>query len=402
MSLSLITIPGVQSVEFDNLDYIYSIETLLGFEVVVVGFVAFVLGVIFVNRRDEKIIQKNIKIDTYQRNVLQRKGGKLIIIGILAFFILSPILRQIPSADGLGTALSNLQILGACILVSTFDPAKNVKAKIIFYAGLLIYIPIFFFLTGFLGFIITWIIVILLQHYCISKRGWIFFLVVPVILITGFTVLNTYMSIRTDLREVVWDEDTSLLVRLDKTTTLIALTDFESSVNTESESSSTLRLNQNYLIGLAVSRIESGANDFLLGESLIPLWLIPRIFWPNKEAVAGGSKFVNEATGLDFGDGTTVGVSHVLELFSNFGIGGVAIGLFLFGAILCWLDKGFAKGLRDGNVIAMSSSFLPGICIVQGVGNSISQTLVALVASNILVFVWKRIVKSAPSKSTWL
>jgi hypothetical protein len=61
--------------------------------------------------------------------------------------------------------------------------------------------------------------------------------------------------------------------------------------------------------------------------------LIPRVLWPSKPAVAGGSAFVERFTGIQrpTEDPTSVGLPYPFELYANAGIIGVIVGLFAVG-----------------------------------------------------------------------
>ena len=85
------------------------------------------------------------------------------------------------------------------------------------------------------------------------------------------------------------------------------------------------RLNQNYFVGLAAQRIETGQSDYLYGRSLTDaaLALVPRLLWPQKPVASGSGTIVADATGLDLDRKTSWGVGNVMEFQINFGVPGI-------------------------------------------------------------------------------
>lgn len=68
--------------------------------------------------------------------------------------------------------------------------------------------------------------------------------------------------------------------------------------------------------------------------------MIPRAVWPGKPVVAGGSLFVERFTGIQRSadDQTSVGLPYPFELYANWGIPGVIIGLFIVGYLVARLE----------------------------------------------------------------
>ena len=66
--------------------------------------------------------------------------------------------------------------------------------------------------------------------------------------------------------------------------------------------------------------------------------MVPRLIWPDKPIEAGSGGLVAKFTGMDFANGTSVGVGPVMELYANFGTPAVVIGFILLGIIVKSLD----------------------------------------------------------------
>jgi hypothetical protein len=140
------------------------------------------------------------------------------------------------------------------------------------------------------------------------------------------------------------------------------------------------RLNQNRLVGAAVSRHDDGLADFAYGAT-VPLWaFIPRAIWAGKPIVGGGGQVVSDFTGLQFGEGTSVGAGQVLEFYVNFGIPGVVIGFLALGFALMRLDYGIMRALSAGDTYRLALRAMPGLTLLQPGGNLL-EMVVAFVAA---------------------
>ncbi|MFV9507876.1 MAG: hypothetical protein AB4911_25280 [Oscillochloridaceae bacterium umkhey_bin13] len=66
--------------------------------------------------------------------------------------------------------------------------------------------------------------------------------------------------------------------------------------------------------------------------------LVPRFFWPDKPQIVGGSSFVTRFTGIEFAEGTSVGLPYQFELYANGGVPVVVLGLFALGWLTARLE----------------------------------------------------------------
>jgi hypothetical protein len=116
----------------------------------------------------------------------------------------------------------------------------------------------------------------------------------------------------------------------------------------------------------------------------VPYWaLIPRAIWPEKPNVGGGGDVVAQFTGINFSEGTSVGVGQVLEFYINFGMPGVLCGFVVLGFILMRLDRRVMRALAMYNSSELVRFALPGLALLQPLGSLLE--IVVAVASAIIV-----------------
>jgi hypothetical protein len=140
------------------------------------------------------------------------------------------------------------------------------------------------------------------------------------------------------------------------------------------------RLNQNYLVGTGVLRHRQGYSKLWYGAT-VPLWaIIPRAIWPDKPPIGGSGELVAQFTGIEFAEGTSVGVGQVLEFYMNFGMAGVLVGFIGLGFILMRLDQAVMRALAAGDINRVTQLVLPGLALLAPLG-SLLEVLVAVVSS---------------------
>jgi hypothetical protein len=179
---------------------------------------------------------------------------------------------------------------------------------------------------------------------------------------------------------VVWQNGTGIFERLDRLSKII--TDFQLLDLGSPDHQAALdgRLNQNWLVGVGVRRHWGGLGELAYGGTL-PYWaLIPRAIWPDKPAVGGSGSIVSDFTGIEFAQGTAVGVGQVLEFYINFGVFGIVIGFFVLGFVLMRLDLGITRALAVGDTQGLLARALPGLCVLQPEG-SLLEIVVSVVAA---------------------
>jgi len=188
----------------------------------------------------------------------------------------------------------------------------------------------------------------------------------------GISIFLGYFQNRDAIRGAVWGgRDTEARVAA----SLSAVKDVEwfDPSNTAHLWALDARLNQNYFVGLAAARIESGKSEFLHGRTLWEgaLAVIPRALWPDKPIKAGSGDIVSEMTGLLLSKETSFGVGNVMEFHINFGIFGIVMGFLLFGIVIGLLDRRAAELEIQGELGKAVLYFLPAVAIIQPNGSMV-------------------------------
>ncbi|MGQ0737267.1 MAG: hypothetical protein ACT4QD_26920 [Acidobacteriota bacterium] len=197
----------------------------------------------------------------------------------------------------------------------------------------------------------------------------------------GLSVYVTYMRDRTDIRDVVWT-GASLENRVNRIVETFTDLEWFNAYDDRHLRHIDGRLNQNYLIGAAAANLEPGFVSFAYGTTISDavLAVIPRAIWPDKPMVAGSGNLVTTFTGIRFPEGTSVGIGHIMESYVNFGTPGVAVGLFVIGAMLALADRKAARFLRRGDPRGFLLWYLPGLSLLLLGGSFIEMTSSAAAA----------------------
>jgi hypothetical protein len=138
-------------------------------------------------------------------------------------------------------------------------------------------------------------------------------------------------------------------------------------------------------VGAAVNMLET-TGQFARGETIIDafLGLIPRVIWPNKPIRAGSGDLVTRFTGIEFAEGTSVGIGQVMEFYGNFGREGVVIGLFLIGLVVGTADRMAGWYLAAGDWKRFAAWYLPALGMLQ-TGGSLFELLTSTVAAGVSI-----------------
>jgi hypothetical protein len=390
--LSLIHVPGAVLYLDDELDTRAAL-TRVGFEQTIIGMVAFLVGVIiarhvFALLRPRQTSAKRAADFTLQRlAALDRLALLYLIIGALAYFVLMPLSSFIPSGTAIVSSLGSLLIVGTCLRLWTARESRQ-SLKFWYTVALLPALPLTTVMQGgFIGFGTYWAIAIASFVFAQSKRRSGFILLTPAVLFLGLSLFVNYMAARGDIRQLVWIEQASVNDRLQRIADVFwnfELLDFSNLRHREAIDG---RLNQNWLVGAAVTRLDAGDVEYASGTTLGKAFisLIPRALWPDKPAVGGGGSVVHDFTGIEFASGTSVGAGQVLEFYVNFGTLGVIGGYLLYGWILGWMDLRIIECLRRGDQRYFLFWFLICLALLQPGGNLI-EIVVSAASSAIAAY----------------
>jgi hypothetical protein len=310
-------------------------------------------------------------------DVFSRLGWRVLMIGIVSYFVVLPLSAALPSITAITSALGTLLILGFWLQLYS---ARNARQTFSIVAMLPL-LPLATLATGgFIGYGTVWALSVVAFLFVIARRRILFYLGALPVCFLGLSLFVTYFQQREDIREVVWNENAATLDRVTKVSSLV--TDFQllDLSNDKHLSALDRRLNQNFLVGLGVMRYQDGEVKLSYGAT-VPYWaVIPRAIWPDKPAVGGGQELVSEFTGLQFAEGTSVGAGQVLEFYMNFGTPGVICGFAILGFLLMRLDQTMMRAFAMRNIHRVVQCVLPGLALCQPLGNLL-EIVVAVVAA---------------------
>jgi hypothetical protein len=382
LGLSLIHVPGALVVlageTFDSSD-----PTVVGFELTIIGMIAFLVGVAIARYTPALGIQVSAWSPggfTSQRFISLNKAMFLYLgVGLFVMFAMPSFVFEIPSASAIVSSLGSLIIVAACLQLWIASKTRN-SLKFCSTVALLPLLPLLTVIrSGFLGYGTYWLLAIVTFLFGQSRRRVTYVLLAPAVFFVGLSLFVNYMAARDDLRRLVWFEQASFGDRLQRIGDVFQNFEWLDLSNSRHRELINSRLNQNWFIGLAAARLETGEVEYLSGATFgrMIIALIPRVVWPNKPAVGGGGSVVHDLTGVEFAEGTSVGAGQVLEFYGNFGSLGVIGGFLLYGWLLGRIDRGAVESLYRGDQRWFVVWYLMGLAMLQPGGNLLEVTVSA-------------------------
>lgn len=385
LSLSLIHVPGALNALDAGLANDPE-ETSLGFKVTLAGMGMFVLGVIAATRfRRHRFasLAAPIQLPVAWFDAI---GLRFVVIGVLMFFVVVPIASEVPSLTAILSPGVGLLIVGIWLWLYA-DALTNNRRRMVLTLLALPLLPLTTLaFGGFLTFGVQWALtVVAFLYVVVRRRDWLVALAIPVAYVS-ISVFVAYIGERDAIRDAVWYQQADAGTRWDRITDIV--TKFEPLDLQDPRHAGALdrRLNQNYVVGVAVARHEAGVNQLAWGAT-VPIWiLVPRVIWPEKPEIGGGGTVVTDFTGIYFMEGTSVGAGQALEFYVNFGWLGVLAGFFAWGFILMTLDRGIMRALAEADMKGLLLRALPGLSMLSPGGN-LSEIMVATVGAIIAAHV---------------
>ena len=329
-----------------------------------------------------------------------------IVVGLVCSLVLLPLLGRVPTVAAVVAAGWNLVAVGLG-LGAWMAWQRGRRRALLGWTGATLCVPLVTILSaGFLGYGVTSAIAVLALVATYYRPRW---KVVGAMLILGYLGLSfyvTYMRDRDDIRDVVWGGE-SVPSRIDQLYLTISTFEWFNPYDDAQLERIDDRLNQNYLVGLAVDLLTSRSEDFARGETVVDAVqaLIPRAIWSNKPLVAGSMGLVSRYTGIEFAEDTSVGLGQVLEFYINFGTAGVIVGFLMMGATLTILDAQAGRALVTGDWRAFTLWYLPGLAFLQVGGSLVEITSSAAAATAAALFItsvlgfWRRGRSTMPDRS---
>lgn len=303
-------------------------------------------------------------------------------------------LHSIPS---LGAAIGQagaIWMLGIVVGLRAAMKRNTLVEVATWVAALGVYPVVVLVSGGFFSYGSTAVIIVLSVLLVVARSRIKISIALAVCIYVGLSVFVNYFSHREEIRGKVW-HGAPLGERIDVVSDafsnfqLLDLTDHNQVLAIDQ------RLNQNFFVGLAATRLSWGEVEYLYGRSVWEgaLAFVPRAFWPEKPVVAGSPKIVAEMTGLRLNESTSFGVGNVMEFQINFGTPGVIGGFFILGYLLRWLDRKAASAVRRGDFGNAIIYFLPAISLIQPNGSIVelcSGSAAGLVGALGWRWVWNR------------
>ena len=190
------------------------------------------------------------------------------------------------------------------------------------------------------------------------------------------------MAARDEIRQTIWYEQAGIGRSLEKVADTLNGFSWLDLSNLQHRDALESRLNQDVLVGTAVARLQRGDVEYASGKTLstMVLSLIPRVVWPDKPVVGGGGSVVQDFTGIEFAEGTSVGAGQVLEFYVNFGTWGVVGGFLLFGWMFGRMDILVIRYLREGDQQRFLLWIMVSLAMLQPVGNLVEIVVSAVSA----------------------
>jgi hypothetical protein len=359
-----------------------------GYQLSAYGITAFAVAALVISKRSVHSARTQQRLKEFRN---KRTRDKCLLIGAVSIALLYSATVFIPSLTAIVASGEQLFLTGLCL--AWWEGRR--RKRFLQCAGVLciaLFFPLLTLLAaGFLAFGTAAAVVIMVFAATVSRSRLRVAIATVVLGYLGATVFVSYLRDRTAIRGVVWGGGT-VGERVSAVSNTVATFEWFDPTNPAHLKRIDSRLDQNYLVGLAVNSLsmsDAYARGGTLWQAIVAL--VPRILWRDKPVTAGGSEMVTRYTGLYFPNGTSVGMGPVMELYINFGSLGVVIGFFALGLLVASLDQRAWQGLLEDDWERFALSFTVGISFLQ-VGGSFAEMVGTAGASLVLLRVvnqWK-------------
>jgi hypothetical protein len=355
LGLSLIHVPGAIFYLDSESSDVVGVWTRTGFEQTIIGMAAFLIGVV-IARLPAGFMPRSVQpyapqtLSCINWDAVNRLALLYVSVGLIMYFVLGRFISIIPSMGAIAGSLGSLIIIGICLRLWAARESSN-TGRFWSTLGFLPMLPLgTVVLGGFIGYGTAWVMTVLSFLFTGAKRRAPYLLLAPAVLFLGLSIFVNYWAARDDIRRLVWYQPAGLSERLQRI--VETFENFEwLDLSSVKHRAATERMNQNWLVGVAVDRLDSGQVEYASGATLgnMLLGLIPRAIWPDKPVTGGGGTVVHDFTGIEFAEGTSVGAGQVLEFYANFGTWGVIGGFLIYGWLLGRMDLRVIGCLRSGD-----------------------------------------------------
>jgi hypothetical protein len=356
---------------------LYASDTQVGFEKTVIGMAAFLCGVT-IARYTAFALRPGRRIPVEAPRVLSRDQAAAadrwaltyLSLGGIMYFVMLPLFGDVATVTAVITSFGSLIVVGVFlrlwVALQTRNPVKFWSTFM-----LLPLLPLGGLVqSGFISTATYWILAILAFVFCQSKRRFAYVLMAPAVIYIGLSAFVSYMGARNEIRSIVWSKNEITLSNRIQPVEDALIRNFAwfDSSNLRHRMLIAARLNQNWLVGVAARRFDSGLQEYARGATLgtMVMALIPRAVWPEKPQVGGGAGVVHNFTGIKFARGISVGAGQVFEFYANFGTLGVIGGFLLWGWLLGRADLRIIESLCRGDQRRFCFWFLICVPLLRG------------------------------------
>lgn len=317
----------------------------------------------------------------------------LVALGLLAYFILVPVIGRLPT---LNAFTDGLRILFPIGLILIYRRARNNSNRMVmlFVIFIIAIWPLFTIITsGFLSFGAATSSFVGAYIFLVSKKNFITVAVALLILYIFISFGVTYFANRDDLREAVWNQQETGTTE-DAETTINLLSDFQlfSLQNDTHLSYIDIRSNYNFYAGSVVNYMDEFSIPYAYGQTIRDafLMLIPRIIWTDKPLEAGGDELLVRYAGIDLHGGTSASPGHIGQAYINFSIVGIFVFMMIYGVILSVLDRRAVQA-SDLDELAFAvwlapcvALMSPELALLENVSGAVSGFLVVATLSMVI------------------
>ena len=303
-------------------------------------------------------------------------GLTLLLVGVFFDFIGSSLP---PALAFIAFLLSNFKFVGAIILFFSEDK----RLKQIFYIALLFLLYRSIQSTMFHDFILwtAFFYMFWTLKFKPSRQQ------ILLTLVAGILSLTILQSIKSAYRIKVWDGYSGSKVELFSNLIVDAVFLDDTNADQLAGDENNIRLNQGWIISAILDEMPQ-RTDFLKGETItdaLSAAVLPRFLNPSKKK-AGGQENFRRFTGLDIGEGTSMGISIVGEAYGNYGKNGGIIFMAIWGCFLGFFWR-VLFGKTQQNLLVLA--FLPLIFLqVMKAETELVVVLNHLVKASIVVFLF--------------
>jgi hypothetical protein len=351
------------------------LATFDGYVVSFYGFCAFAAGVLALPVPREAAVDGPVA-----PMAARRLANSLLVAGALAYALFFTPVARLPSVTSLVFGAVNLVVVGFALHCwMAWHSGKPVWP----YLALALLLPLATTVfQGFLSYGMGWVLTLCTFVGAIYRPRWKIALASVVAIYVALSVVVTYLTHRKELRAVAWSH-ASLEMRLEKAANVMGDLQWLNPNDPIHQWRLDERFNQSALVGnaMAWTRYHGLARGETLWDGVVAL--VPRALWPSKPVVAGSMDVVTRYTGIEFAEGTSVGIGHILESYLNFGVPGVVIVMFALGLATALIDREGARSLHAGDPVTFARWFLAGIPLLN-IGGSFVELTSSVAAALIL------------------